>query len=269
MDNIESIRRLSFGAPAAERDIHQGLKEYFFESESYRRLRDGSKIVILGNRGSGKSAIFKMLAEFRKAKGHLVLELAPEDYSYEILTQSLVKEHEGSWVKQGAYAAAWKYLLFLMVMKQIHEEDSASIKRNCPKLFKYLRDRFSNVTLSRLDTLISYLKRIEGVKIGSYEAMLKTTELQKLYRLEELHDMLPELKIACEKHPVTIFVDELDRGWDSSEDAKAFVAGLFQAALSVNQLTPSLQLYISLRRNFMIISQHSMRIPKRCGTFSK
>lgn len=43
-------------------------------------------------------------------------------------------------------------------------------------------------------------------------------------------------------------VDELDRGWDSSEDARAFVAGLFQACISVNSLHDNLRVYMSLRR---------------------
>ena len=52
----------------------------------------------------------------------------------------------------------------------------------------------------------------------------------------------------CNARRTLVFVDELDRGWDSSEDAKAFVAGLFQACVSVNQLTPRLTVYVSLRQ---------------------
>ena len=37
-------------------------------------------------------------------------------------------------------------------------------------------------------------------------------------------------------------------GWDSSEDAQAFLAGLFQACLSVNSLHDNLRVYISLRQ---------------------
>lgn len=248
MNTTERLKILNFGAPAAERDINQGLKAYFFESESYMKLKDGTKSVILGNRGSGKSAIFKMLAEERKSKGHMVVELAPEDYSYEILNQAMVKEKEGSWVKHGAYAAAWKFIIFVTAMKRLADKDSTWLKRNANKIFVYLRDNYKGEQNFKLDMLLSYLKRIEGVKIGTYEASLKTKELQRLYKLEEIHDLLDELRAACNKHPVSIFIDELDRGWDSSEDAKAFVAGLFQAALSVNQLTPNLKVYISLRK---------------------
>jgi hypothetical protein len=47
---------------------------------------------------------------------------------------------------------------------------------------------------------------------------------------------------------IIVLVDELDRGWDSSEDARAFVAGLFQACVSVNSLHENLRIYMSLRQ---------------------
>jgi ABC-type lipoprotein export system ATPase subunit len=52
------FKGLNFGAPAAERDTSQGLKNYFVESEAFRRVQAREKYIILGNRGSGKSAIF-------------------------------------------------------------------------------------------------------------------------------------------------------------------------------------------------------------------
>ena len=45
-----------------------------------------------------------------------------------------------------------------------------------------------------------------------------------------------------------VLVDELDRGWDSSEDARAFVSGLFQACVSMNEVRPNLRVYVSLRQ---------------------
>ncbi len=41
---------LDFGAPAAERDINKGLKDYFVESDTFRRVQSGAKFIILGNR---------------------------------------------------------------------------------------------------------------------------------------------------------------------------------------------------------------------------
>ena len=246
---MNRIHEVNFGAPAAERDMQQGLPEYFYKTDSYKKMLSGSKTVLLGNRGSGKSAIFKYLGKKLKEKGKTVIEILPDEYSYEILTDALLKEESGSWAKQGAYAAAWKYLLYVQAMKRLQNTYPRLVKTNSPKIHTYLRDNHKDFkSASSLDLLISYLKRIEGVKVGQYEAGIKVKSLQQLYKLEEINQLLPELEAFCQKKKVVFLVDELDRGWDSSEDAKAFVSGIFQAALSINHATPSIQVLVSLRK---------------------
>lgn len=119
---LSVIDNLYFGAPAAERDIGRGLEKYFVESVAYQRVCSGAKTIILGNRGSGKSAIFQMLANRERAAGSHVIELSPEDYSYELLSTTMATENAGSWVKHGAYAAAWKYLIYVLIMKEVSKK---------------------------------------------------------------------------------------------------------------------------------------------------
>lgn len=116
------------------------------------------------------------------------------------------------------------------------------------QIYKYIRDNHVNHQASRLSALVSYLKRMEGIKIGPYEATMRARELEKLYKLEEIHHLLPVLRDIAATRRVIVLVDELDRGWDSSEDARAFVAGLFQACISVNSLHDNLRVYVSLRQ---------------------
>src|ERR1043165_3076912 len=242
------LRQLNFGAPAAERDIAHGLREYFVESEAYKRVREGQKTIILGNRGSGKSAIFKIMAERERAAGSLVIELSPEDYSYTMLSGAMLPEDRGRWAKQGAYSSAWKYLIYVLVMKELASSGPKLKTGNAAAIYEYLRDNYEAGAQNPIAILISYLKRIEHVKIGSYEASIKTKELTKLYKLEEIQRLLPAVKDLCAKRKAIVLIDELDRGWDASEDAKAFVAGLFQASVSINELTPRRKVYVSLRR---------------------
>jgi hypothetical protein len=249
VDDVD-LAGLDLGAPAAERDILKGLEHYFVESEAFRRVSNRSKTIILGNRGSGKSAIFQMLAaRARRAPHTHVVELAPEDYSYELLRSTMIAESAGSWAKLGAYAVAWKYLIYILVMKAIARDLARADKKGpVGKISRYIRDHHAEGQYSKLSALISYLKRLEGIKIGPYEAGLKVKELEKLYKLEEIHHLLPDLKEALVKETVIVLVDELDRGWDASEDAQAFVAGLFQACISINSLSPNLTVYMSLRQ---------------------
>jgi hypothetical protein len=243
-----SLSRIDFGAPSAERDIERGLGEYFVESETYERVRSGSKRIVIGSRGIGKSAIFQVLAQRERDAGSFVIELSPEDYSYELLSQTMATESNGSWAKLGAYAVAWKYLIFVLIMKEISKKRTAVRKGAANDIYKYVRDNHSNQQASKLSALVSYLKRMEGIKLGKYEASIRTRELEKLYKLEEIHALVPSLREIARQKRIVVLVDELDRGWDSSEDARAFVAGLFQACISVNTIHPNLRVYMSLRQ---------------------
>lgn len=248
MAQVVNPSKIDFGAPAAERDINHGLYEYFFESEAFQRMASGQKTLVLGNRGSGKSAIFKVLAAREKAAGSVVLELAPEDYSYEILGSVLKRENEGAWAKHSAFSAAWKFLILVLVMKKLTSAGPKYKKGAAARIYSYLRDNFKGAQDSPISMLVSYVKRIEGVKVGPYEAGIKTRELAGLYRLEELEPLIPDLKELCHARRVMVFVDELDRGWDNSEDAKAFVAGIVQASMSLNEISPNFRINVSLRQ---------------------
>lgn len=242
------LSKMRFGAPAAERDITVGLADYFVESEAFKRISDRSKSILLGNRGTGKSAIFKVLAERAKKNGKIVIELNPEHYSYEMLSTILLSEKEGSWAKHGAFTSAWKYLILIKVMQELKDAGPTIKTGSAARVYQYLRDNHKGQQDNPISVLISYLKRIEGFKIGSVEASVKTAELAKLYRLQEIEPLLSDIKELLKRKPVVVFVDELDKGWDNSEDAKAFVSGLFQAAVSLNEISQNMTVYVSLRQ---------------------
>ncbi len=240
-----SLSKVDFGAPAAERDIERGLDEYFVESGAYNRVKAGTKRILIGGRGIGKSAMFQVLARRERHDGSYVIELSPEDYSYELLTQTMASQERGSWAKRGAYAAAWKYLIYVLIMKEVSAKGGRGASS---AIYKYVRDNHADPHMGKLAVLISYLKRLEGIKVGPLKASFKTRELDRLYKLEEINHLLPQLKEVLTRQRVVVLVDELDRGWDSSESAKAFVSGLFQACVSINEVHDNLRVYVSLRQ---------------------
>ena len=240
------IEKLSFGVPAAERD--DDLLACFVSSETYQNLQSGQKTIILGNRGTGKSALFLKLAEDEKRKGNIVISLAPEEYSYELLSETLKKETEGAWAKQGAYSAAWKYLIYVTIMKNVCQKGKSFKRGPEAKIYNYLRDNHSGTETNPIGMLISYLKRMECIKIGKYEAAIKAKELKRLYSLEEVEPLVNDIENVCHSKRVLVLIDELDKGWDASEDAIAFVAGLFQAAISINNRLNNVRILLSLRK---------------------
>jgi hypothetical protein len=242
-----SIKDLKLGSDSAEKDIEVGLIRYFLKSNSYNNIVQG-KTIIVGNRGAGKSAVFKYMASIERLNHNIVLELTPDEYSYEILSGVLKREKEGAWGKQGAYSVSWQYLLYNLVFKEITNVNTGFLTGPLKKIYNYVRDNLKATNINPIGLLISYLKRLEGIKIANYEASVKVQELQSLYDLEEINSLLPDLKIVLEKTKVFIFVDELDKGWDNSEDAKYFISGLIQASQKINLISKNLRVFVSIRQ---------------------
>jgi hypothetical protein len=246
---LDDVKNVNFGKLAAEREIDNGLKQYFIETGAFVRLRDGEKSILLANRGAGKSAIIKMLSEYYRKNNCLVVELLPEDYSYEMLQKSSIKNEDGGWAKVSAYTAAWKFLIYVIAMKSYLKDSDTIVKSHADGIYQYLRKNHKGYDKqNNWGIFINYLRRIEGLKIGPYEAGIKTKELQELYKLEEVSNLLNQLHELSNKKPIIFLIDELDKGWDASEEAQAFIGGLFQASITLNQLSNNFRVIISLRK---------------------
>ncbi|MBE9160398.1 hypothetical protein IQ265_26775 [Nodosilinea sp. LEGE 06152] len=242
------ISLLNLGSDSAERDITVGLADYFYQNSTYHKFFNSDKTILVGTRGAGKSAIFKYMASAEARKGNLVIELSPEEYSYELLSQYLRSEQEGSWGKQSSYSVAWQYLLFSLVFKKIAEEKRGLLLGPQKDIYNHVVNNLNSQDLNSIGILFEYLKRLEQIKIGNHESFQKSRELQKLYSLEEIKELQPSLEIILKRTRIKIFIDELDKGWDNSEDAKYFLAGLFQASQKLNRISPNLRVYISIRQ---------------------
>jgi hypothetical protein len=133
-------------------------------------------------------------------------------------------------------------------MKELNRRSTGFKSGAAERIYSYLRDHHKGSADTPIGVLLSYLKRMEGFKIHQYEASIKAKELASLYKLEEIHTLIDDVKVLLEKNKVQVFIDELDRGWDASEDAKAFVSGLFQAAITLNELSNNLTIFVSLRQ---------------------
>lgn len=246
--NILEINEIQLGADAAEDDIRYGLKKYFIESNSFEAIKNGHKYILVGNRGTGKTAIFKYLAEEQKSAGSIVIELSPEEYSYEILSDVLKKESEGSWGKQSSFSISWQYLILNLIFKEISSRTKGLAIGPRKEIYTYVRDNLNDKSISLIGIMVSYLQRLEGVKIAGKEFCISKKDLQNLYNLEEIKHLIPALCTILNSLKIYIYIDELDKGWDNSEEARYFVSGLIQAAQKINAIHDNLRVFVSVRQ---------------------
>ncbi len=251
MDLKINIKEISFGADTAEDDMALGLPSYFQDTKSFEEFLSGKKYIIVGNRGSGKSAIFKKMQSSLPA-GSIGIEITPDKCSYEQLsaTQDMVNLGKAT---IGAFQAGWKFMALILVLKDIHKR-GAHFKRGADaKIHQYLRDHHDNVQHDPITVLATYVLRIIDLLLnrGPLKLAGKPVELEKLYKLEELDFLMEDLRSAVITTPIYIFVDELDKGWDNSDVAKLFVAALLRAAEDLNRISKNIHFFVSIRRDII------------------
>jgi hypothetical protein len=106
------LRALDLGNSVAEFD--ESLEKYFVENEAFRALVDGKADIVAGDKGTGKTALYRILqrrhGSLKELKG--VEILAGFNVAGSPIFQRLVKE---SILSEGQYASVWKtYLLSLV-----------------------------------------------------------------------------------------------------------------------------------------------------------
>ena len=224
--------------------------EYFVESETYQSVVSGDTKILIGNRGSGKSAIFQVLAARERKLGTIVIEIAPDTNSYQLVHAALSKETPRNWGVLGAYSVAWRHVLYVAAMRELAARATNNKTKAMRRIKDYVQAHHDKSKSGIISQLLAFAHSVEELKVSGYglSLSLKTKQLDDLYKGHELEGLLPDLAEVCDTKKIIILVDELDTGFDGSEDAKHFVAGLFGAAMTVNKLTPKLRVLISLRR---------------------
>lgn len=110
---------------SAETD--EDLGKYFFTVPEVKQLIDSKFWLVLGRKGTGKTAIYKHLeASDRTAlKGYSVISLNFKDYPWPI--HKLYKEVLSG--ELSAYQKSWKYLFFVKALSKLIEQQEIDKKK--------------------------------------------------------------------------------------------------------------------------------------------
>lgn len=138
-----SIQRISLGGTAAENEFRR-LSEYFVETPAFRAAIEGEGRIVIGRKGSGKTAIFtEMATQLGKNRKSLILSLKPDGYQLRKFKDNLINFlSEGT--KEHTVAAFWEYLLLLEVCHSCITYDEKYLGRDpaISRLLPTLREKY-------------------------------------------------------------------------------------------------------------------------------
>ena len=250
------IYDINWGGDSAESDPN--LLEYFVESEALKRILQKQKPIVIGRKGSGKSALRKKAEDkFKSKEDNLVIPITPEGELFNIKnSQTTINEYNEE--------IFFRYIWIQYILKQSLCKAGDNVKgllvtgsREFARQVSRTNNETSNDLVEYITTLISKLE-VKVSKFGelgvSFENQLKDDT--DLYNLKHHFQT-----IANTYNNIIIFIDDLDVGWDNSKLANNFLLGLLSACDHISALSNQVYYCIFIREDvysiLMTQTQHS------------
>lgn len=217
------LSSISFGDPMAENEF-ETIDSYFLRTDQYLKAERGEIHLIVGRKGTGKTAIFGHLRNRKRAdKLNIVLDLKPEGYQLVKLREKiLTKLNQGA--KQHLIVAFWEYILYLEFCNKILEKDRQRhlmdnrlfepynrLKAKYGEFSKFSEADFSERLLAISDHVIAECHRIFG---DAKSVDLSSDDITNLIYRIDLKSLRQDIAdyLKFKKQSFVLF-DNLDRGW--------------------------------------------------------
>lgn len=220
-----SLQRLSFGDPTAENEMTT-LGSYYMPTDQFGRALRGEVNLVVGRKGSGKTALFLQLRDrLRADKRNVMVDLKPEGYQLIKLKEDLLSYlTEGT--RQHLITAFWEYLLLLEVTYKVLEKDRITHKHNHELYERYLdleatykvenfsvEGDFSERLLMLSNRVATEYRARFGDEANTKLTADEVTSLIYSHDLRALQNKLSDYLYS--KQAVWILFDNLDKGWNT------------------------------------------------------
>lgn len=222
------IKKVNLGATSAENEMRE-LDRYYLETDQFLKSLRGEAHLVVGRKGSGKSAIFLQIRDAEREKNrskNIVLDLKPDGYKL-IKFKERILQFLAEGTYQHTITAFWEYVLLLEIcykilekdkQRHIHDHDLYDGYRELSELYRGnnydSEGDFSERMSMLMERIYSEYQSKYGPAMGVSLNSPQVTEL--LYR----HDV-KRLKIALgsylkQKRVLWLLFDNLDNGWPTS-----------------------------------------------------
>ncbi|MFF0010901.1 P-loop ATPase, Sll1717 family [Streptomyces sp. NPDC005374] len=241
------LARLHFGREDAERDVTEGLllRGGFLPNAAYRGALSGRKMLIIGRKGSGKSAIcMRLMSDAGHAGGKVLV--TPDEAAGEEIRRFELQGLPGD----SAKALIWRYVFAVHAARHLvdhargaheggHKADSVKalgrfLKQNgeAPGGGGRLVERLAQGARG-LQTSLSL--EAFGVKAGVDLAQSPSEGARAARQLEIVEQSVAKAfgDLGCDgvvHPPLLLMVDQLEQVWSAEPDSNSMVIGLLLAA---------------------------------------
>ena len=222
---VTPLQSLTMGDPTAENEMTT-LANYYLPTDQYRRALQGEVNLVVGRKGSGKTALFIQVRDkIRTDKRNIVVDLKPEGYQLIKLKEDILAHlSEGS--RQHLITAFWEYLLLLEVAYKLLEKDRNTYRYNheINALYRELEAAYKDEYVSSegdfSERLLSLSRRVSTEYVSRYgrdrETRLTSAQVAELVYSRDVRVLQQRIYSYLEKkQAVWVLFDNLDKGWST------------------------------------------------------
>lgn len=217
------LERVHFGASSAENEISD-LADYYLTTDEFRRALQGEARLVVGRKGSGKSAVFfRVRDKISSGRRNVVLDLKPDGYQLVKLKDRVLKVlDKGS--QEHTITAFWHCVLMLEVARAALNLDKTAHRLDDAiyATYKQLEDKYKEYGYDGgqgdfAERIASLIYRIESrFQHSATEGLVslstpQVTELIYDTDIKKLNDALVDH--LRKKESLWILFDNIDKGW--------------------------------------------------------
>jgi hypothetical protein len=210
-----------FGHEAAEDEDPERLKEYYFKSKTYLQVVNDLPLrIVVGHKGIGKSALFKVAIDEETSNNRLTVLIKPDDIIG-------IGENTDDFLK---LIREWKQGINEIIAKKALNSFGLIFDEGW-------RSKLNHYGGAALDFLMSTLKNDDKVDLSASKQAI-------------LHDFLKHNKIS-------VYIDDLDRGWQGRKNDIQRISALLNAIRDISTDNRGIYFRVSLRSDVYYLARTS------------
>ncbi|HBH7843323.1 TPA: ATP-binding protein [Escherichia coli] len=234
-----------FGDTTAENDKKM-LSNAFIETADFRTLIEtDDRTIVVGRRGTGKSALFIQLNEhWKKDKKILILSFSPDD-SQIIGFRSMLKPFTGSFnLARAATRLLWRYAMLMEIASYISSHYKLSSQISSETLLNEHLKKWN----SAQGDILRKCRLVAKEYLDENNPEESIGDLQFNLNISEIENNIVSLLERSDRK-VVILMDKLDEAYEPDNIGIGIIAGLAYASIELNQKAKCIRPIIFLRDN--------------------
>jgi len=206
----ENIRKI-FGSYDGEGENIERLKEYYFKTETYNTIISDLPVrILVGHKGIGKSALFRIAIAEQKESGNLPILIKPDDIG------EIGEKHESLIIS----IRKWKFGLTDIIAKKVLNEFGLTDEGITARIIK---------VGGRLIPLLT-----ESIKKSKDKTALLPNQIELIERF-------------LSTNKIVVYLDDIDRGWQNRKEGLIMISALINSIRDMSSENQGLTFKLALR----------------------